>query len=58
MPEAPRRPGSTCDAHGTKNNKVLNTIGAAMGCTNGRGDPLDDFGDPALPKGFIDALKG
>jgi hypothetical protein len=31
--------------------QVLNTIGAAVGVTNGNGDPLDDFGDPALPKG-------
>ncbi len=25
--------------------KLLNTIGAAVGLTNGNGDPLDDFGD-------------
>jgi hypothetical protein len=31
--------------------QVLNTIGAAVGVTNGDGDALDDFGDSALPKG-------
>ena len=39
------------------NNAILNTIGAAVGCTRvGGGGPLDDFGDPSLPPGRIDAL--
>ena len=37
----------------TTNNKILNTIGAAVGCKNAAGEPLDDFGDPALDKGTI-----
>lgn len=37
-------------------NKVLNTIGAAVGMTNGDGAPLDDFGDPAYSKGHIDGM--
>jgi hypothetical protein len=40
----------------TANNKILNTIGAAVGCTNAAGRPLDDFGDPTLEKGRIDAI--
>jgi hypothetical protein len=40
----------------TTNNKILNTIGAAVGCKNAAGAPLDDFGDPTLEKGRIDAL--
>jgi hypothetical protein len=44
------------DLGGVANNKVLNTIGAAVGCTNEAGGPLDDFGDPALEKGRLDAL--
>jgi hypothetical protein len=40
----------------TTNNKILNTIGAAVGCKNAVGAPLDDFGDPALEKGRIDAI--
>jgi len=34
-------------------NKFLNTIGAAVGCKNGAGDPLDDFGDGDLEPGLI-----
>ncbi len=40
----------------TTNNKILNTIGAAVGCKNAAGNPLDDFGDPTLEKGMIDAI--
>ncbi len=40
-------------------NQFLNTIGAAVGCKNSAGDPLDDFGDASLTKGRIAAmLKG
>jgi len=38
-------------------NRLLNTVGAAVGLTNGAGEPLDDFGDPSLPKGHLDELK-
>lgn len=34
-------------------NRYLNTIGAAVGCKNAAGAPLDDFGDPSLTKGQI-----
>jgi hypothetical protein len=34
-------------------NLFLNTIGAGVGCKNAAGAPLDDFGDPSLPKGNI-----
>jgi hypothetical protein len=50
------RTGLYVDAGGVTNNKILNTIGAAVGCTNAAGAPLDDFGDPALEKGRIEAL--
>jgi Protein of unknown function (DUF1552) len=36
-----------------KNNKLLNTLGAAAGLRNAAGAPLDDFGDPGLAKGLI-----
>jgi hypothetical protein len=52
--------GQFIDSNGAKitNNLLLNTIGAAVGCENlaGNGGPLDDFGDPSLPKGRIDEL--
>lgn len=38
------------------NNKFLNTIGAAVGCTNASGAPLDDFGDPALQGGLVTGM--
>lgn len=41
---------------GVTNNKVLNTIGAALGCTNAAGAPLDDFGDVSLSPGGIPQL--
>ncbi|MFP2898025.1 DUF1552 domain-containing protein [Corallococcus sp. 4LFB] len=37
-------------------NRMLNTIGAAVGLKNAAGGPLDDFGDPALPKGLLTEL--
>jgi hypothetical protein len=48
--------GLYVDAGGVTNNKILSTIGAAVGCKNGNGEPLDDFGDPSLQKGRIDAI--
>ncbi|WP_437337227.1 DUF1552 domain-containing protein [Sorangium sp. So ce394] len=38
------------------NNKLLNTIGAAVGCKNGQGGPLDDFGDESLEGGLVDSI--
>jgi len=52
--------GQFIDTNGQQipNNQLLNTIGAAVGCTNlaGDGGPLDDFGDPSLPKGRMTQL--
>jgi hypothetical protein len=42
---------------GASNHKrMLNTLGAAVGLKNQNGDPLDDFGDPALQSGRLDEL--
>ncbi|MGK3962017.1 DUF1552 domain-containing protein [Sorangium sp. So ce118] len=38
------------------NNKLLNTIGTAVGCTNGQGGPLDNFGDESLEGGLVDPI--
>jgi hypothetical protein len=38
-------------------NKFLSTIGAAVGCKNAAGAPLDDFGDAGLAKGQIPQMK-
>jgi hypothetical protein len=38
------------------NNKILNTIGAAVGAKNAAGAPLDDFGDPSLEKGLVSQM--
>jgi hypothetical protein len=48
--------GVFVDAGGETNNKILNTVAAAVGCKNGNGDPLDDFGDSSLEKGRIDSI--
>jgi len=45
--------GQFLDVGGVTNNKLLSTIGAACGCKNGAGGPLDDFGDPGLEKGQL-----
>lgn len=45
--------GQFLDVGGVNNNKLLSTIGAACGCKNGAGGPLDDFGDPDLEKGQL-----
>jgi hypothetical protein len=44
------------DYNNPNHSQVLNTIGAAVGVTNGDGDPLDDFGDPSLPRGVVSDL--
>jgi hypothetical protein len=33
--------------------RLLNTLGTAVGVQNGSGGPLDDFGDPDLPKSLL-----
>jgi hypothetical protein len=37
-------------------NRIINTIGSAIGLRNANGDLLDDFGDPELPKGVLPEL--
>lgn len=41
---------------GQNHNKLLNTLATAVGVTNA-GAPLDDFGDPTLPKGLLSELR-
>jgi hypothetical protein len=50
------RSGQYLDLGGVTNNKILNTIGAALGLTNAAGAPLDDFGDEELERGTVGAL--
>lgn len=50
------RTGVYIDAGGVANNKLLNTIGAAMGCKNESGGPLDNFGDSSLEPGLISQM--
>jgi hypothetical protein len=37
-------------------NRILNTVGAAVGVTNSSGDPLDDFGDSGYERGHIPGM--
>jgi hypothetical protein len=48
--------GQFLDVNGVNNNKLLSTIGAACGCKNDAGSPLDDFGDPELAMGQISEI--
>ncbi len=48
--------GHYVNAGNVTNNKLLNTLGAAVGCINALGQPLDDFGDPSLEKGFVETM--
>jgi hypothetical protein len=48
--------GHYLDAGDVTNNKLLNTIGAALGVVNASGGPLDDFGDASLEKGLITGM--
>lgn len=50
------RTGHYVDAGGVDNNKLFNTLGTAVGCTDGSGGPLTDFGDPELEPGLIDSM--
>lgn len=44
------------DRNTTTHNKVLNTIGSAVGLRSTAGNLLEDFGDPANPKGIVPEL--
>lgn len=51
--------GLAIEASGGTNpnhNRLLNTIGSAVGLRNAAGGNLDDFGDPALPRGVLSEL--
>jgi hypothetical protein len=48
--------GQHIDAGGVTHNKVLNTIASAVGCTKDDGSPIDNFGDPSLEGGLVDAM--
>ena len=48
--------GLYVDAGGVDHNKFHNTILSAVGLTNIEGGPVDDFGDPGLEPGVIDAM--
>jgi hypothetical protein len=37
--------------------RLLNTIGTAVGVRNASGGPMDDFGEPSLPKGIVEELR-
>ncbi|MEL6179687.1 MAG: DUF1552 domain-containing protein, partial [Myxococcota bacterium] len=45
--------GQYVDAGGVTHNKFFNTILTAVGCTNGQGGPVEDFGDSSLEGGLI-----
>lgn len=48
--------GQYIDAGKVNNNKMWNTVGAAVGCTKDGKTPMDDFGDPSLEPGFISGM--
>ncbi|MEZ4312649.1 MAG: hypothetical protein R3F14_31885, partial [Polyangiaceae bacterium] len=48
--------GQYVDAGNVTHNHILSTIGAAVGCKNDGGAPLDDFGDPELSKGVVSQI--
>ncbi|WP_245677811.1 DUF1552 domain-containing protein [Chondromyces crocatus] len=50
--------GHYIDAGNVANNRLLSTIGAAVGCLNEEGAPLDNFGDSSLPRGHISEMLG
>jgi hypothetical protein len=49
------RQGQYIDAGGVGNNRLLNTLITANGVRR-NGGPVEDFGDPSLEGGLIDAL--
>jgi hypothetical protein len=44
------------DGETPNHNRLLNTIGSAVGLRNAAGEYLDDFGDPSLAKGVVSEL--
>lgn len=48
--------GQYIDAGDVSHNKFHNTILSAVGLTNAQGEYVDDFGDPELEPGVIDAM--
>jgi hypothetical protein len=50
------KPGQHVDVGQTNNNKLFNSILTAVGVRKPNGDPIDDFGDPSLPKGMLTQL--
>lgn len=48
--------GQYIDAGDVAHNKFHNTILSAVGLTNAQGEHVDDFGDPELEPGIIDAM--
>lgn len=48
--------GQYIDAGGVAHNQFHNTILSAVGLTNDQGEYVDDFGDPELEPGVIDAM--
>jgi hypothetical protein len=49
--------GQYIDAGNVTHNKLFNTLLTAVGVRKADGSPVDDFGDPSLAKGMIDAMK-
>lgn len=48
--------GQFLDLPKVMNNKLLNTLITAAGVRESSGAPIEDFGDPSLPKGLLPAL--
>jgi hypothetical protein len=46
------------DAGNTTTNRLLNTLLTAVGCTDGAGGPVEDFGDPSLTGGRLMPMVG
>lgn len=47
------RTGQFIEVGKTMNNKILNTLITAAGVRTAAGAPIEDFGDPSLPKGLF-----
>lgn len=50
------RTGAYVDAGNQPHNKLLNTLATAVGLRKQDGSPVDDFGDPSLDRGLVDAM--
>ena len=49
-------PISGADGQGANNNKILSAIVSAADVRKSNGDPVDDFGDSSLQRGFISGM--